>query len=372
MTGAEPSGIKILLVEDNHDDAAFVERLIHEFQVPQVNGSRNEPIGVAAVDHVDRLADGVEQVQVTEPDVVLLDLMLPDSRGLETVDRMVECAPMVPVVVLTGQDERDVGTEAIQRGAQEYLSKDTVTGESILRTIRYAIERMQNRQRLRDRNHRLSLLNRLLRKDLQNDISMIVGLVDQLRDDEGESDVIETALDAAHHAAELTDTAADVVDVIASDELESGPVDIIAALNGAVEAVERNCDVEVTVNLPPKTEQPVVVSGSPMLGLAFERLLSNAVTRTDSDPFRPTTTVEVGPGQVSVSISATPEPLPAYKRLRVEPGEAAPHSRMDTDLYLVASVIEALDGTIEVAKDYPYGADAVVALERIHHTGSEY
>jgi len=86
------------------------------------------------LDHVDRLVDGLDRVQRRTPDAILLDLMLPDSSGLETVDRMVERAPAVPIVVLTGHDETEIGVEAIQRGAEEYLVKGSITATVLVRT----------------------------------------------------------------------------------------------------------------------------------------------------------------------------------------------------------------------------------------------
>jgi len=72
---------------------------------------------------------------------VLLDLNLPDSCGLEGVDQLREAWTTGPVVVLTGLDEECLGTDALRHGAQDYLTKDGLSGHLLSRSIRYALER---------------------------------------------------------------------------------------------------------------------------------------------------------------------------------------------------------------------------------------
>ncbi len=128
MTDAAP--ISVLLVEDNPGDARLVTEHL------QVNdGAR------FAVRHVVRLADAIEDLGNHETDIVLLDLTLPDSRGLDTLEQLRDCWPRVPVVVLTGLDDDDVGMRSLQRGAQDYLVKDEVDERRVTRALRYAIER---------------------------------------------------------------------------------------------------------------------------------------------------------------------------------------------------------------------------------------
>jgi diguanylate cyclase (GGDEF)-like protein len=91
-------------------------------------------------------------------DVVLLDLGLPDSQGMETVERMVTAAPEIPIVVLTGINDPELGVEAVQRGAQDYLPKGHFDSHLMIRAIRYAIERHRIKEELHRSNEELSLL----------------------------------------------------------------------------------------------------------------------------------------------------------------------------------------------------------------------
>ncbi|WP_255170951.1 hybrid sensor histidine kinase/response regulator [Natrononativus amylolyticus] len=369
MTTTATAGVELLLVEDRDADARFVERLIHEHQSARDPDGERGPIEVVDVVHVNRLADGLERVRTTAPDVVLLDLMLPDSRGLETVDRMVAHAPNVPVVVLTGQNETSVGVEAIQRGAQDYLNKGTATGELIVRTLRYAIERARHQRTLVDRNHRLALLNQIVRQDIRNDVSMIVGLGDQLRTraDPADEDAIEALLEAAHHAVDLTDTAAEVIDVIAGDDLEREPCDLLAVLESAVARLRRDRNLEIDVDRSGVEDEPIIVSASPMLESVFTHLLENAVDHSDRATPRVAVTTAATADRATVEIADDGVGIPdAQKELLADPdARLDSRSGMGVGLYLVTNLLEAFDGRLEIGDNYPRGARVTVTLSRI-------
>ena len=361
--------VELLLVEDNHDDARYVERLIHEHQHGLDADGGGGPIEITTIHHVDRLADGLERVHSRPPDAVLLDLMLPDSRGLETVERMAEQAPEVPIVVLTGRNETDVGVEAIQRGAQDYLNKGTATGELIVRTLRYAIERTRNQRDLVDLNHRLALLNRIVRQDIRNDVSMIVGLGDQLRarvepDDEA---AVETLLEAARHVVELTDTAAEVVDVLSSDDVERTPCDLDAALDAAVSRLRRTRDVALSVDRDDDDDGPTIVYASPMLGAVFDHLLANAVDHSDRVTPQVSVRVEATADRASVTIADDGVGIPdAQKALLVDPdARFDDRSGMGVGLYLVTTLLEAFDGDLELEDNQPRGTRVTVTFDRV-------
>jgi serine phosphatase RsbU (regulator of sigma subunit) len=138
--GERVADLSILLVEDDHGDAVLVQACLGE-------------AGVAAdsVTWTRSLADALAAAEA-RPGCILLDLGLPDSDGFTGVSKMVDAAPDIPVIVLTGRQERD-GVDALAAGAQDYLAKDAITGELLERSIRYAIERkraQRTRQQLRE------------------------------------------------------------------------------------------------------------------------------------------------------------------------------------------------------------------------------
>ena len=121
---------RILLVEDNDGDARLIRELLRE-----AASFPHELI------HVDRLAEARSRHAAAAADVILLDLSLPDAHGLETVERMLEAAPGVPMIVLTGLDDDVTALRAVHVGAQDYLVKGSVNSSLLIRSIRYARER---------------------------------------------------------------------------------------------------------------------------------------------------------------------------------------------------------------------------------------
>jgi signal transduction histidine kinase len=128
------SRIRALLVEDNPGDARLIREMLREAGTGQA---------VVDLAHVDRLAAGLEHLVEPGVNLVLLDLSLPDSRGFETFARVHAAAPNLPIVVLSGLDDEALAVRAVQEGAQDYLVKGRVDGSTLLRSMRYAIERQR-------------------------------------------------------------------------------------------------------------------------------------------------------------------------------------------------------------------------------------
>jgi PAS domain S-box-containing protein len=100
------------------------------------------------------LAEGLELLGNKIFDLVLLDLGLPDSHGLETVDKVYESCSDIPIVVLTGLSDEEIGVRAIKRGASDYLVKSKSYGDLLIRSIRYSFERKRTERLLRDSRER--------------------------------------------------------------------------------------------------------------------------------------------------------------------------------------------------------------------------
>lgn len=133
--------IKILLVEDNPGDA----RLLKEYLV--------EPEGVEfEMTHVERLNAALEKLTKVHFDIVLLDLILPDSRGLETFLKIHSHNEAVPIVVLSGIYDESLAVKAVHEGAQDYLVKGQVNSSMLIRALRYAIERNSMQMALRSQS----------------------------------------------------------------------------------------------------------------------------------------------------------------------------------------------------------------------------
>ena len=128
----------ILLVEDSETDAQLIRRVFAT--------KRESPWTVA---RVDRLQSALAYLREHEVALILLDLSLPDSAGFNTVKVILQQAPQVPIVVLTGFDDEGFALRAVQEGAQDYVVKNQLVPTLLFRTIQYAIERHRLRQDLR-------------------------------------------------------------------------------------------------------------------------------------------------------------------------------------------------------------------------------
>lgn len=124
------SSIRTLLVEDNPADARALSESLAE-----VPGAAFE------LDWVDGLGKGLQKLESGAVDLVLLDLHLPESQGLATFAMAHECAPGVPIIVLTGLDDRELARMAVRDGAQDYLVKGQFAGPSLVRSMEHAVVR---------------------------------------------------------------------------------------------------------------------------------------------------------------------------------------------------------------------------------------
>jgi CheY-like chemotaxis protein len=129
--------VEVLLVEDNPGDARLVKESLAEGGANGFN-----------LTHVERLEDAIRRLERDRYDVVLLDLLLQDSQRLGTLMAIHQQAPKVPIVVFTGLEDDVVGLWALSEGAEDYVVKGKVSGDSLAYTIRDAIERHGKEQQL--------------------------------------------------------------------------------------------------------------------------------------------------------------------------------------------------------------------------------
>jgi|GEM_PF-496261 len=125
-----PAVFRVLLIEDNRVDALLVTEAAAKADDCQIG-----------MDHAQSLGEALRRLGEARYDVILTDLMLPDSLGLDTVIRVHEAAPEVPIVVLSSLDDETLAIRAVQSGAQDYIVKGQFTPKQVLRTIRHAVVR---------------------------------------------------------------------------------------------------------------------------------------------------------------------------------------------------------------------------------------
>ena len=152
----------VLLIEDNPGDADLVRLRLVEGKTP------------VEVNCVQRLSDGLASLSAEAPAIILLDLNLPDSHGSETFRKVLDKAPDVPVVILSGQEDEALALKAVHQGVQDYLVKSEITSKHLERAMRYAVERqallrsleISRKQQLEFKNQFLSHVSHELRTPL--------------------------------------------------------------------------------------------------------------------------------------------------------------------------------------------------------------
>ena len=129
----------ILLIEDDFEDAFLIKEYLDNFE----NGEKFE------IDHFTSVQEGIESVKNKSYDIILSDLNLPDSIGLDTVKSIMKVSMEVPVIVLTGNNDERTGLQALELGAQDYLVKGQHDDLQLIHSIKYSIKRKKNEYELR-------------------------------------------------------------------------------------------------------------------------------------------------------------------------------------------------------------------------------
>lgn len=148
-----PDTINILLVEDNPVNVSYIEALVNNLEALDEGSLREFALSKAGL-----LAEAIEHVSLERVDIILLDLTLPDSSGLETFEKIHQVNEDIPVIVLTGLDDTNVALRAVKLGAQDYIIKGKLTKLLLFRSIVYAMERTAVLRALKESEDRYSLV----------------------------------------------------------------------------------------------------------------------------------------------------------------------------------------------------------------------
>jgi len=224
--------LNILLVEDNLPDQELVAQYLRDIRGPRTAAPQLTRCGL--------LANAVDHLKHHTPDIVLLDLNLPDARGLSALDEVIAVAPTVPIVVLTGLDDEQVSTEALKVGAQDYIPKNDLSSPLLARTLRYAIERKKLEEGLRQQARYDTLTGLANRAQFHERLQEAIAHAKRLRDHCG---VLVIDLDGFKMVNDsLGHDAGDAVLIEAAERLRRSTreTDLVARLGGDEFAVIAN------------------------------------------------------------------------------------------------------------------------------------
>ncbi|MFC7133669.1 MULTISPECIES: hybrid sensor histidine kinase/response regulator [Salinibaculum] len=352
--------LAVLLVEDNSGDATLVEHHLRRGSFPGVPDEQ-------AITHVESLDAALDAVTSSTFDLVLLDLGLPESTGVETLEQFLPEASDVPVVVLTGLDNKETAVRAIQQGAQDYLPKGDLGPDVLMRSMRYAIERHKQERALREQTEQLQFFNSILRHDVGNGMEVIRHNAQLLDEDLSgpAADRAATIRSWSDDIIDLTEKIRRMLEAVARDgEVELAPVDLTAVVRDRTEHVG-TMDEAATIetSLP---DDPVHVLANDMLGAVIGNLLSNAIEHNDSAEPRVTVDVTAGEETVTVAIADNGPGIPdSAKESIFGWGETDGSSEGGFGLYFVATMVDSYGGTVEVRDNDPEGAVFHITLPAV-------
>jgi len=361
----------VLLIEDNPGDADLVRLRLVE---------GNSPVNVNCVS---RLSDGLASLTRETPTVVLLDLNLPDSHGAETFRRVMEHAPTVPVVVLSGQDDEVLAMKAVHQGVQDYLIKGNLSSKHLERAIRYAVERqallrsleIAQKQQLEFKNQFLSHVSHELRTPLtcihQYVTLLLDGLAGPLAPDQ--SDHLKTVLKSVNQLHAM------IRDLLEATRAESGKMRVeprcvsLGELVQQAVAMLRPTADEKRVGLEIGLDQrlPLVFADPDRVLEVLINLVDNAIKFTPSDGavMLQASMVDADPGSVYVSVTDTgrgigPEAKALiFERLYQDPDSVDNNrSGLGLGLFICREIVRLHQGRIWVSSEPGQGSTFTFTL----------
>ncbi len=294
---------RILLVEDDPADALLVQRTL---------GTPSGPGFGFRLYRCQDLASALERLEPGEIDVVLLDLHLPDSQGAETVSRVRERDPLVPIVVFTVAGAEDLALRSLQAGAQDYLVKGELSQSGLRRAIRYAMERQRMRleaERLQERLRQAQKLESLgmlaggIAHDFNNLLTVILAnsslALRDLPDRSPARSPLAASIEAARFASRLTDQLL-AYSGGASTVLE--PLDVSARISDIENLLRRLLSSNVSLELHLGEGLPGVAADAGQIQQLVMNLVRNAAEAVGKEEGR--VVVETRLAQVDAATAA--------------------------------------------------------------------
>jgi signal transduction histidine kinase len=280
--------LRVLLIEDNLADARLTRELLNEAELDGFE------LVLAST-----LTQGIAQLDANEFDIVLLDLSLVDAQGLDTVRRLRQRQPRIPIIVVSGLDDEELAIEALHEGAQDYLVKGQGDGHLIARAMRYAIERKRTELQLTEArdlaeaaSEAKSIFLANMSHELRTPLNAIIGFSEIIADGVFGRETNETYRQYAghinnsgQHLLKLINEVLDLSKVIAGQlELDESPADLAELLNECAALLEVHLaekrlrlDISIPANLGPLTADQL------RLKQVVINLLSNAIKFSHSD-----------------------------------------------------------------------------------------
>lgn len=300
--------LRVLLIEDNEADVRLIDEVLRQAIAPSFE-----------LTHVSRLADGIKRLKEEPPDLVLLDLGLPDSRGIESFQRLIPVAQNLPVVVLTALDDEELALKAVQLGAQDYLVKGLIDSPLFVRSILYAIERqrmiakIQSQERELERDRARSQVFEIMAHELRNPMAVVKAILTLIRiranRDETVDNLKQRIIVAEQELDRISNLLTNVLDAFRAEKVQLDckwePVDLVAVVEAAMKPFRASERLHRFLRADSLSEA-WVIGDRYRLEQVVRNLLENA---TKFSPHGGTITITIKKDQANVALLVADEGL---------------------------------------------------------------
>ena len=354
--------IKILLVEDNPADQLMVEEVLQDVSTFRYTLATCE-----------RVQEALTRIEEEKPDVILLDLSLPDSSGLESLDKIRDHSSTIPVIIFTGLDNQQTGIAAINRGAEDYLVKGEIRDGSVLeRTISFALERYKLRHELYQAMDHLKRSNQKLEDfiyvvshDLKSPLNNLRSLLDMYRREAISDDHNRQVIAMIDKSVDkLRDMLGSFMNVfLAEEELKQPPEALV--IEDCLSDVVRNlnqliADSSTTIHTDFSKASTVV-----FVSVLFQSILQNLITNSikyrspQRDPVihirshdtKEYVVLHFQDNGIGIDTKRNKKNLfKLFKRFNTKQAEGS-----GVGLYMIKSILESSGGRIEIESELDQG-----------------
>ena len=343
-SGAAEEQIRLLLVEDNPTDVALLRDALNE----------NRLVKFELV-HESRVAEACKRLRSEAFDLIMTDLALPDSTGLDTYRTIRGAAGGVPVIVLTGLDDEETGITALRDGAQDYLVKGQLTSRAIARAARYAIDKKHHQEELRQ-SQRLEAVGRLtagVAHDFNNILTIIRCNAELLTLGLGHEDGEDAPAEILQATDRATALARQLLTFSRQQTMLAKPLDLNEVVGSFTRMLRRILGDAVRLELQLTSEPPFALAD---IGMLEQVLLNLAVNARDAMP---------GGGKITLR-TAVQELTSAAARAHPEayPGRFAQLAVTDTGAGIAPDVLARMFEPFFTTKDPGHGTG--LGLATVH------
>jgi signal transduction histidine kinase len=362
------ANIHILLIEDNPGDVVLAKEYLGATKLK-----------ITQIGEAGSIAQAIEYIQNNKPDIILADLSLPDSMGIETFYVLKDNYPAIPVIILTGLSDENMGLDAVRNGAQDYLVKGNYDEQLIEKSIVYSIERAKNYKKITESEERnRSLIEELTKynKDLQQfsyitshnlraPVANLIGLLDIYDKEQPTAPLNKTVIEGLETSTQqINNTLNDLIEVVTIRKdvnMDVADLSFVMEFMLICNSIKNNItESGAKINTDFKAA-PTIKYNKGYLESILQNLLTNSIKYRSPD--RPLvinvkTKIENGYTVLSFSDNGLGIDL-AHNKDRIFGLYQRFHSNKDSKglgLYIVNTQVRTLGGRIEVESEPDKGA----------------